>query len=620
VEVRQGREWGRAPLLTYGFAVLVTLGALLLQLGVYPYIRATPFLLFFGAVMLSGWKGGWGPGLLSTGLSLVVANYFFLPPRYAFSVRPEDVLSVLLFVVIATLITRLNVRERTARAEAEAERARLKHFFMKAPALIAIHRGPEHVYEFSNHLNTQLLGNRELLGKPVTQAQPELEGQGFYELLDRVYRTGESYVGTEAPANVGSPEQPRTGYFNFVYQPLLGPDGKPEGVLVFGFEVTEQVQARRHLEYAERRMAAITDNATLGLFMMDARQHCVFMNPAAEKITGFTLAEVQGRPLHDFIHHTRPDGTPYPMSECPIDRALPTRAQEQGEDVFVRKDGSFYPVAFTASPIIEEGRAVGTVIELKETSEDKRLEAERERLLTELKEAVRLRDEFLSVASHELNTPLTPLSLRLQGLARLAQAEPDSSLASRLGREVEVMRRQMKRLADLVRELLDVSRISTGRLTLQLEEVELAELTREVLARFNPQAERAGSRLELHQEGPVLGQWDRLRLEQVLVNLLSNAIKYGAGKPIHVRVGSSEEGWARLEVRDEGIGIPPEALGRIFERFERAVSERHYGGLGLGLYVTRQIIDGMGGRVTARSTPGEGATFTVELPRQTPKR
>ena len=619
VQVRQGREWGSAPLLAYGFAVLVTLGALLLQLSLHAYIQTTPFILFFGAVMLSGWKGGWGPGLLSTGLSALVVDYFFLPPRYAFFVRPEERLSVLLFIVIATLITRLNVRERAARAQAEAERARLHRFFMNAPALIAIHRGPEHVYEFSNHLNTQLLGNRELLGKPVRQAQPELEGQGFYELLDRVYRTGETYTGTEAPANVGSPEQPRTGYFNFVYQPLLGPDGRPEGVLVFGFEVTEQVLARRRLEDTERRLAAITHNATLGLFMMDARQHCVFMNPAAEKITGFTLAELQGGPLHDFIHHTRPDGTPYPMWECPIDRALPTRAQEQGEDVFIRKDGGFYPVAFTASPIFEEGRAVGTVIELKDTTEDIRREAEREHLLTELKEAVRLRDEFLSVASHELNTPLTPLSLRLQALARLTEVEPGSPLAARLGREVEQMRRQVKRLAALVRELLDVSRISTGRLTLQLEEVDLAEVSREVLARFSLEAERAESRLSLHVEGPVVGQWDRLRVEQVLANLLSNALKYGAGKPVHVRV-EQEGDWARLVVRDEGIGIPPEALGRIFDRFERAVSERNYGGLGLGLYVTRQVIDAMGGRVTAQSTPGQGALFIVELPRQTPKR
>jgi PAS domain S-box-containing protein len=601
--------------LAYGFAVLATGGALLLQLSLYPYIRATPFVLFFGAVMLAGWRGGWGPGLLSAALSAMVANYFFLPPRFSFSLERQDFLSVVLFLVIATLITRLNVRERAARAETEAQRAQLHDVFMNAPAIIAIHRGPEHVYAFSNHVNTQLLGGRELLGKPVRQAQPEIAGQGFYELLDRVYQTGEPYSGQEAAATVGDPRNPRVGYFNFVYQPMLGPKGRPEGVLVFGFEVTEQVLARRRLEQAERRLTTITNNATQGLIMMDARQHCVFMNPAAEAITGFTLAELQGKPLHDFIHHTRPDGTHYPMEECPIDRALPTRAQEQGEDLFVRRDGSFYPVAFTASPIIEEGRAVGTVIELRDTTEEKRQQAERERLLAELQEAVRLRDEFLSIASHELRTPLTPLSLRLQSIARLLTGEPGGPLSSRLGREVDVMRRQVKRLSDLVNDLLDVSRINTGRMQLQLEEVDLEEVAREVTARFQPEAERAGCRFELQVAGPVRGQWDRLRVEQVLANLLSNAIKYGAGKPIHIRV-EPVAGRVRLVVRDEGIGIAPEALGRIFNRYERAVSERHYGGLGLGLYVTRQILDAMGGTVRAESTPGQGATFTVELPHQ----
>jgi PAS domain S-box-containing protein len=601
--------------MNHGFAVLVTAAALLTQLVLYPYMRATPFLFFFGAVMLSAWKGGWGPGLLSTGLSALVADYFFLPPRYSFSVSPADMLSIVLFLAISTLVIRLNVRERAARAEAEAQRTRLHTILMKAPASIAILRGPEHVYEFINPLHAQMLGGRELLGKPVRQAQPELEAHGFYELLDRVYQTGEPYSGTESPAVVGDPQHPRTGYYNFLYQPLPGPDGKPDGVLGFGFEVTEQVLARRSLERAEQRLAAITHNATLGLIMMDAHQHCVFMNPAAEKITGFTLEELRGKPLHEYIHHTRPDGTPYPMAECPIDRALPTRAQEQGEDVFIRKDGTFYPVAFTASPIIEDGQATGTVIELRDTTEDQRKQAERERLLVQLQEAVRLRDDFLSVASHELKTPLTPLSLRLQGLERSIRAEPGSPMAARLGKEVEVMRRQVKRLSDLVNDLLDVSRISTGRMKLSFEEVDLTEVTREVTARFQPEAQRAGCELILDTDGPVAGQWDRLRLEQVLTNLLSNAIKYGAGKPVHLRV-EHQEGSARLVVRDEGIGIQPEAMGRIFNRFERAVSERHYGGLGLGLYVTRQIVAAMSGTVRAESTPDQGATFTVELPLQ----
>ncbi|WNG49962.1 DUF4118 domain-containing protein [Archangium minus] len=615
LKYRRNGKWGESPLTAYGFAVLVTIAALLVQLLIYPYVRATPFILFFGAVMLSGWMGGWGPGLLSTGLSALIADYVFLPPRNSLSVSPPDILAVALFVGISTLITRLNVRERAARAEAEAQRERVLALFMNAPAIIAIHRGPEHVIEFSNLFHARLLGHRELLGRSVRQAQPELGGQGIYELLDRVYQTGEPYIGKEVPAQVGDPANPRTGYFDFVFQPQLGPNGKPDGVMLFGFEVTEQVLARRNLENAERRLTAITHNATLGLVMMDARQHCVFMNPAAEKITGFTLDEMQGKPLHDFIHHTRPDGTHYPMSECPIDRALPTRAQEQGEDVFIRKDGSFYPVAFTASPIVEDGKATGTVIELRDTTWDKHQQAEREQLLAKLQEAVRLRDEFLSVASHELNTPLTPLKLRLQSLARLLATEPSTPLTTRITQEVELMRQQVKRLADLVSDLLDVSRIRTGRMKLRLEEVDLSKVTHDIAARFHPEATRAGCTLYLHTQEPVIGLWDRLRLEQVLTNLLSNAIKYGAGKPIHIRV-EDDGNQARLEVRDEGIGIKPEAMGRIFNRFERAVSERHYGGLGLGLYVTRQIIDALSGTVRAESTPGQGATFTVELPRQ----
>ncbi len=130
-----------------------------------------------------------------------------------------------------------------------------------------------------------------------------------------------------------------------------------------------------------RQLEAVCVNATVALFIMDERQQCTYMNPAAEKLTGYTLQEVQGRPLHYFVHHTRPDGTPYPLEECPIDRALPENNQEQGEEVFVHKDGSFYSVAFTASPLREGGRPVGTVIEVRDTTEDKRAAAERERLL-----------------------------------------------------------------------------------------------------------------------------------------------------------------------------------------------------------------------------------------------
>jgi PAS domain S-box-containing protein len=231
------------------------------------------------------------------------------------------------------------------------------------------------------------------------------------------------------------------------------------------------------------------------------------------------------------------------------------------------------------------------------------------RLYLEARDAVRLRDEFLSVASHELKTPLTSLRLQLA----LIQRNLGEDSRGRVGGRVSTVERQVDRLKSLVESLLDVSRIRTGGLTLELGEVDLAEVVREVAAQFEDTCAQTGSRLELEGSGPLVGWWDRSRLEQVVVNLFSNALKYGAGRPIHVRWESTPER-ARLVVRDEGIGIAPEALERIFLRFERAVSERHYGGLGLGLYISRQVVEALGGNIRAESTPGQGATFTVELP------
>jgi signal transduction histidine kinase len=164
----------------------------------------------------------------------------------------------------------------------------------------------------------------------------------------------------------------------------------------------------------------------------------------------------------------------------------------------------------------------------------------------------------------------------------------------------------------LVENLLDVSRLSTARFTLELEWVDLAELAREVVERLGEQGARTGSRFRVRARGPVVGQWDRLRLEQVLVNLLSNALKFSRGNPIEIGV-SAEEGVARLSIRDRGVGIAAADLSRIFER---GVANREHGGLGLGLYITRCIVERHGGSISATSQVGVGSTFSVELPLQ----
>jgi signal transduction histidine kinase len=239
------------------------------------------------------------------------------------------------------------------------------------------------------------------------------------------------------------------------------------------------------------------------------------------------------------------------------------------------------------------------------------------RLLREAREAVRLRDEFLGIASHELKTPLTPLHLKVQLLHKqveLLAARGQQVSAERVSETLDVVQRQVRKLTSLVDNLLDVSRITAGRLKLELEEMDLASVAAEILYRFAPSAAQLNSSLELRAPIPVVGRWDRLRLEQVLTNLVSNALKYGSGKPVCVTV-EAEGRTARLTVKDCGIGISAQDLPRIFERFERAVSDRHYGGLGLGLYITRQIVEAFGGTVRATSEPGVGSTFLLELPR-----
>lgn len=235
------------------------------------------------------------------------------------------------------------------------------------------------------------------------------------------------------------------------------------------------------------------------------------------------------------------------------------------------------------------------------------------RLYHEANEAIRARDEFLSIAAHELRTPLTALQLQVQSLGRSLKRRLVDDASRRTEGKIRVAERQLERLGRLVEELLDVSRITTGRLRLELEPVSMSALARDVLARMSGELDLARCEVALHAADRAEGRWDRLRVEQVLTNLLSNAAKYGAGQPIDVTV-QSEAGSVLLAVTDHGIGVSPELRESIFERFGRAVPQRDYPGLGLGLYICRQIVDAHGGCIRVESTPGRGSTFTVALP------
>jgi PAS domain S-box-containing protein len=256
-----------------------------------------------------------------------------------------------------------------------------------------------------------------------------------------------------------------------------------------------------------------------------------------------------------------------------------------------------------------DGALVGWIATATDIDDQKRAEET-------LREAIALREDFLSVASHELRTPLTSLRLEVENLLRFARrsaGEASDGIVSRIGR----IDAQAGRLNHLIDELLDVSRIAAGRIELQIQDVDLVAVVDEVRSRLADEAVRRGCSVALRAPGKAIGAWDASRLDQVVTNLLSNAIKYGGGKPIEITVEADAERVV-LAVHDHGLGIPAEDQDRIFRRFERAASSRNYAGIGLGLWIVKQIVEALGGTVTVDSRPEGGSTFTVGLPRRRP--
>jgi signal transduction histidine kinase len=305
-----------------------------------------------------------------------------------------------------------------------------------------------------------------------------------------------------------------------------------------------------------------------------------------------------------------PDGRQYEPEEWPLARSILQGEMVSGEVAeIVRGDGTRGFIRMTSAPVQDEtGAIVAGVVTFEDVTEWlEREQASR----TETEAALKTRDEFLAAASHELRNPLNALQLHLEGLRRIARKAPASLSWPALLLRLDKADEQIARLVRLVDTLLDVSRIKEGRLVLECGEVDLVAIANDVLQLIEPVADG----IPIHLDAPerLSGLWDALRLEQVLLNLLSNALKYGDGHPVRLSIQAQPTA-ARIEIEDEGVGMSPDMVSRIFARFERLTPDRRRGGFGLGLWTTRQIVHAMGGGIDIRSEIGKGSTFIVEVP------
>ncbi|HYV48900.1 MAG TPA: ATP-binding protein [Myxococcaceae bacterium] len=346
---------------------------------------------------------------------------------------------------------------------------------------------------------------------------------------------------------------------------------------------------------AEKLARSVLEQAAEAIVVCDGQGTIIRASGAAAELCGCNPLL---RPFDEVF--------PIPASgESVAAAALRGRVLRAVPATLARPGGAPAEVQVSATPLSGAGGGViGCVVTLVDVTQSRRAEEA-------LRQAVTLRDQFLSVAAHELRTPITALSLQLEGLERLLVKEAGGD--ERALKKARSAIRQVDRLGMLVEGLLNVSRIVSGHFELQLEQFDLGEVVKEMLDRMSDLAARSGCELRLSPDSSAVGTWDRSRLEQVVTNLVTNAIKYGAGRPIDVSVEQAE-GSVELRVRDRGIGISPADQQRIFDRFERAAPASHYGGLGLGLYISREIALAHGGSIQVTSEPGQGATFRVRLP------
>ena len=386
--------------------------------------------------------------------------------------------------------------------------------------------------------------------------------------------------------------------------------GREPHILAFGVDITEQVRAEDKIRALIHQSNSILESVGDGIYGLDLAGRVTVVNPAAAQMLGYKPNELLGRNLHDLVHHTRADGTPYPAAESPIFATIANLDTVRvSNEVFWRKDGTSFPVEYVARPQVASHldssagntgeKAIGVVVAFTDTTERRALD--------------RMKDEFISTVSHELRTPLTSLRAALGLVTGGALATRPEKMQQML----EIAIGNTDRLIRLVNDILDIERISSGNAELHSAMCPAVALLERAVSLQQAAALKTNLRLTI-EAGDVEVWGDPDRILQALANLISNATKYSPpGGEINLTARYIDDEFAQFDVHDQGRGIPHDKLETIFGRFQQvdASDSRTMGGTGLGLAICRSIITQHGGKIWATSPPGQGATFHFTLPR-----
>ncbi|MCW8195108.1 PAS domain-containing protein [Proteobacteria bacterium 005FR1] len=496
--------------------------------------------------------------------------------------------------------------ETTQHVLAERQRTneidRLRTLFQQAPGIIAVMRNADHTFEVANEAYLELVGHRDIVGKPLREALPELEGQGFFELLDDVFDSGEAYRGHAVPVQLQrrTSETMEIRYVDFVYQPIVDASGTVTGIFVEGSDVTEAVLTTQALRESEQRLRQLANTIPHLAWMANPDGYVHWFNDRFFEYTGATQEEVEGWQWLKLL-----------PAESRFDSATFEALFASGEAFEMRAplraaNGEYRTFYTKAAPLHD---SAGKIVQWFGTNTDIH---EIERVQQDLRTSNRRKDEFLAMLAHELRNPLAPIATSAE-ILNLPDADRE-----RIRSTSEVISRQVEHMNDLLDDLLDVSRVTRGQVKIHKEATDLVAVLQGAIEQVRHLLDSKGQEFtaSLPPESVVV-HGDKTRLVQVFSNVLNNAARYTQAKGcISLNVSLLPE-CVEVTVRDNGIGIAAELLPNVFDIFTQAERspDRSLGGLGLGLALVKSLVLLHNGTVVARSDGAdEGSEFTVSLP------